>query len=45
MDDLADLKRVGQGIIEGVICGRAIYDGKVDPAAAVTLLAGEGPRG
>ena len=44
MDDLADLKKSGQGIIEGVICGRAIYDGKVDPAAAVALLAGDGRR-
>jgi phosphoribosylformimino-5-aminoimidazole carboxamide ribotide isomerase len=44
MDDLADLKKSGQGIIEGVICGRAIYDGKVDPASAVALLAGDGRR-
>ena len=28
------------GTIEGVIVGRALYDGRVDPAAALTLLAG-----
>ncbi len=44
MDDLAALKKAGQGILEGVICGRAIYDGRVDPAAAVTLLADGGSR-
>lgn len=38
MDDLAALKRAGEGIIEGVICGRAIYDRQVDPAAAIALL-------
>jgi len=40
MDDLAALKRAGEGIIEGVICGRAIYDRQVDPAAAIALLDG-----
>lgn len=38
MDDLARLKKAAP-MIEGVICGRAIYDGRVDPAAAVKLLA------
>lgn len=38
MDDLARLKEAAP-MIEGVICGRAIYDGRVDPAAAVRLLA------
>jgi phosphoribosylformimino-5-aminoimidazole carboxamide ribotide isomerase len=42
MDDLAALKQAGEGIVEGVICGRAIYDRNVDPAAAIALLAGEG---
>jgi phosphoribosylformimino-5-aminoimidazole carboxamide ribotide isomerase len=42
MDDLAALKRAGEGIIEGVICGRAIYDRQVDPAAAIALLDGKG---
>ncbi len=37
-----DLERVrdqGRGVLAGVISGRAIYDGRVDPAAAVRLLA------
>jgi len=42
MDDLTALKQAGEGIIEGVICGRAIYDRQVDPAAAIALLAGDG---
>jgi phosphoribosylformimino-5-aminoimidazole carboxamide ribotide isomerase len=38
--DLADLRRVAEGTrIEGVIVGRALYDGRVDPAAALALLA------
>lgn len=41
MDDLAALKTVGEGLIEGAISGRALYDGRIDPAAAVALLAGE----
>jgi phosphoribosylformimino-5-aminoimidazole carboxamide ribotide isomerase len=41
MHDLAALKEAGGGLLEGVICGRALYDGKVDAAAAVELL-GEG---
>ena len=40
MADLAQAKRAGDGLLEGVICGRAIYDGRVDPAAAVALLDG-----
>ena len=39
--DLDALKREGEGILEGVISGRAIYDGVLDPAKAVTLLGGE----
>lgn len=39
MADLAAVKSQGEGVIEGVICGRAVYEGHVDPAAAVTLLA------
>jgi phosphoribosylformimino-5-aminoimidazole carboxamide ribotide isomerase len=42
--DIAALKeaaeRAGAGRIEGVIVGRALYDGRVDPAAALALLAG-----
>ena len=39
--DLDALKREGEGILEGAISGRAIYDGVVDPAEAATLLGGE----
>jgi phosphoribosylformimino-5-aminoimidazole carboxamide ribotide isomerase len=38
--DLAALKQAGAGTrIEGVIVGRALYDGRVDPAAALALFA------
>jgi phosphoribosylformimino-5-aminoimidazole carboxamide ribotide isomerase len=44
LDDLRDLMAAsaqgGSGCIEGVIVGRALYDGRVDPAAALALLAG-----
>lgn len=40
MDDLHALKRAAAGTrIEGVILGRALYDGRIDPAAALALLA------
>jgi phosphoribosylformimino-5-aminoimidazole carboxamide ribotide isomerase len=44
LDDLVKLKAAarageGGGGIEGVIVGRAIYDGRVDPVAALALLA------
>jgi phosphoribosylformimino-5-aminoimidazole carboxamide ribotide isomerase len=39
LDDLAALRRVADGTgIEGVIVGRALYDGRVTPAAALALL-------
>jgi phosphoribosylformimino-5-aminoimidazole carboxamide ribotide isomerase len=40
LDDLAALKRAAGTRIEGVIVGRALYDGRVDPAAALALFAG-----
>lgn len=40
MEDLAALKAAGEGVIDGAISGRALYDGRIDPAAAVALLAG-----
>ena len=41
--DIAALKaREADGIV-GIICGRALYDGRIDPAAALRLLA-EAPR-
>jgi len=38
MDDLKNLKQQGDGKLEGVIAGRAVYDGSVDPKEAVALL-------
>ncbi|MBK8909361.1 MAG: 1-(5-phosphoribosyl)-5-[(5-phosphoribosylamino)methylideneamino]imidazole-4-carboxamide isomerase [Rhodospirillales bacterium] len=40
MDDLATVRTAGHGSVAGVICGRAIYEGRVDPGAAVALLSG-----
>ena len=42
LEDLMALKRRVQGLdgsVEGVIVGRALYDGRIDPAAALALLA------
>jgi len=36
---LLELKANERGGIEGVICGRALYDGRIDPAQALALLA------
>jgi len=38
LDDLGALKGVAHAGIEGVIVGRALYDGRIDPAAALALL-------
>ncbi len=40
MEDLVRLKKAGDGLLEGVISGRAVYDGMIDLTAAVRLLAG-----
>lgn len=39
MADLEALKKAGAGILEGVIAGRALYDGRIDVTEAVKLLA------
>lgn len=39
MDDLHAVIAGDRGKLEGVISGRAVYDGRIDPAAAVKLLA------
>lgn len=39
MEDLTALVAAGKGVIDGVISGRALYDGRIDPAAAVAVLA------
>ena len=38
--DLAAVKTAADGIVAGVVCGRAIYDGRIDVAQAVALLEG-----
>jgi len=43
LEDLAALKERVQGLagtVEGVIIGRALYDGRIEPRAALALLAG-----
>jgi phosphoribosylformimino-5-aminoimidazole carboxamide ribotide isomerase len=40
LDDLRELKSHEQAGIEGVICGRALYDGRINPADALAVLAG-----
>lgn len=40
LDDLRALKDRAHSNIAGVICGRALYDGQVDAAAALALLGG-----
>ena len=40
--DLIDLRRASAGTrIEGVIVGRALYDGRIDPRNALALLSGQ----
>jgi phosphoribosylformimino-5-aminoimidazole carboxamide ribotide isomerase len=43
LEDIASLKAYEAEGIAGIICGRALYDGRIDPAAALRLLA-ETPR-
>lgn len=38
LDDLAAIKAAGENTLAGVVCGRAIYDGRIDVAQAVKLL-------
>ncbi len=38
LDDIAALLAVEAQGIEGVICGRALYDGHIDPATALALV-------
>ncbi len=38
IEDLRRLKARASSGIAGVICGRALYDGRIDPAAALALL-------
>jgi phosphoribosylformimino-5-aminoimidazole carboxamide ribotide isomerase len=43
LDDLRRLKERSASGIAGVICGRALYDGRIAPRAALALLRGEAP--
>jgi phosphoribosylformimino-5-aminoimidazole carboxamide ribotide isomerase len=43
LTDLAALKAHERDGIVGVICGRALYDGRIDPPTALRLLAGRSP--
>ncbi len=36
--DIAALAAVAESGIDGIICGRALYDGRVDPSEALSLL-------
>jgi len=46
MADLKAVKAAGEGVLDGVISGRAVYDGSIDPAAAAALLETSGkPEG
>jgi phosphoribosylformimino-5-aminoimidazole carboxamide ribotide isomerase len=40
-EDLRRLRRLGEGRIEGVIVGRALYDGRVDAGEAIEILSVE----
>ncbi len=40
LDDIANLMALAEPPLEGVICGRAFYDGRVDPASALALVRG-----
>jgi phosphoribosylformimino-5-aminoimidazole carboxamide ribotide isomerase len=37
--DLRALRTAGEGVLEGVIVGRALYDGRLSPAEALDILA------
>jgi len=45
LDDLAAFQAIASLGIEGVISGRALYDGRIDPASALALLAAEPSAG
>ncbi|HTJ63615.1 MAG TPA: 1-(5-phosphoribosyl)-5-[(5-phosphoribosylamino)methylideneamino]imidazole-4-carboxamide isomerase [Alphaproteobacteria bacterium] len=40
LEDIVAVKREEKSGIAGVICGRALYDGRVDPAAALAVMNG-----
>jgi phosphoribosylformimino-5-aminoimidazole carboxamide ribotide isomerase len=42
IDDVRALLRPEHAMLEGAIAGRALYDGRLDPAAALALIATQG---
>ena len=42
MDDIERLSRPECQILAGAISGRALYDGRIDPAEALAILGGAG---
>ena len=45
LSDLRELKENTASGIEGVICGRALYDGRIEPAEAIAMLRNTQPSG
>ncbi|MCZ4281209.1 1-(5-phosphoribosyl)-5-[(5-phosphoribosylamino)methylideneamino]imidazole-4-carboxamide isomerase [Kiloniella laminariae] len=45
VEDIRQLKAVEDTGIEGVICGRSIYDGRIDPKEALLIANGSTPAG
>jgi phosphoribosylformimino-5-aminoimidazole carboxamide ribotide isomerase len=46
LEDLAALRRAAPGTrLEGVVVGRALYDGRIEPGAALALLSGDEAMG
>jgi phosphoribosylformimino-5-aminoimidazole carboxamide ribotide isomerase len=43
IEDIVAVKAEEESGIAGVICGRALYDGRVDPAAALAIMSGAAP--
>ena len=43
LDDVAALMALDDPPLEGAICGRALYDGSIDPASLCQLATGGGP--
>jgi phosphoribosylformimino-5-aminoimidazole carboxamide ribotide isomerase len=42
LSDLRELKTKEDAGLDGVICGRALYDGRLDPVEALAILSGKG---
>jgi len=42
LDDVAALMALDDPPLEGAICGRALYDGSIDPASLLQLVSGDG---